>query len=205
MTPIFLRIDNQLQCIVGLTFITGTKDFMVTTQSTNNDQITTLHCSPGSTHYPFIETILKNPPPNHIKSKNGEFWMNLVETSLRRAADNKDFLRVNLSCKWTHISLQGEHVISTIFWIPDESTFHARIQAIENLLAVILVPITIQTEEFANLSVTLKVCKKLDEGENQSLDDLLNFRTPILGHCTRCHRSTSYTLSLIYTPTKPIP
>ena len=65
MTLIFLRIDNQLQCIVGLTFITGTENFMVATQSTNNDQI--------KTHYPFIEAILKNPPPNHIKSQNGKF------------------------------------------------------------------------------------------------------------------------------------
>ena len=73
MTLIFLRIDDQLQCIVGLTFITGTRDFMVTTQSTNNDQIKTFLCSPGSTHYPFIEAILKNPPPNRIKSQNGKF------------------------------------------------------------------------------------------------------------------------------------
>ena len=55
MTLILLRIDNQLQCIVGLTFITGTKDFMVTTQSNDNDQITTFFCSPESAHYPFIE------------------------------------------------------------------------------------------------------------------------------------------------------
>ena len=32
MTLILLRIDNQLQCIVGLTFMTRTKDFLVTTQ-----------------------------------------------------------------------------------------------------------------------------------------------------------------------------
>ena len=73
MILILLQIDNQLQCIVGLTFITGTKDFMVTTQSTNNDQITTFICSPESTHYTFIEAILKNPPPNHNKSQNGNF------------------------------------------------------------------------------------------------------------------------------------
>ena len=47
MTLILLRIDNQLQCIVGLTFITGTKNFMVTTQSTNNDQITILSAHPN--------------------------------------------------------------------------------------------------------------------------------------------------------------
>ena len=176
----FLRIDNQLQSFVGLTFITGTKDFMVTTQSTNNDQIKTFFCSPGSTHYPFIEAILKNPPPNHFKSQNGQFRVFLVETSLRRSPD-KEFLRVNLSCKWTPISLKEEHLISTIFWIPDESTPHVRIQAIENLLAVIIILITIQTEEFANLFVTLKISQKLDKGENQSLDDHLNFMDTNLG------------------------
>ena len=74
MTLVLLRIDKQLQCIVGLTFITGTKYFMITTQSTNSDHITTFNCSPESTHYPFIEDILKNPPPpNHIKRQNGKF------------------------------------------------------------------------------------------------------------------------------------
>ena len=73
MTLILLRIDNQLQCIVGLTLITGTKDFMVTFQSTNNDQLTTFICSPESAHYPFIEAILKNTPQNHIKSQNAKF------------------------------------------------------------------------------------------------------------------------------------
>ena len=73
MTLLLFRIDNQLQCIVGLTFITGTRDFMVTTQSTNNDQVTTFIYSHNSAHYPFIEAMLKNPPPNHIKSQNGKF------------------------------------------------------------------------------------------------------------------------------------
>ena len=43
---------------------------MVTTQPTNNDRITTFICSPESAHYPFIEAMLKNPPPNHIKIQN---------------------------------------------------------------------------------------------------------------------------------------
>ena len=107
--------------------------------------------------------------------------MNLVETSQRRSADNKKFLRVNVRCKWTPISLQREHLISATFWIPDESTLHVRIQAIENLIAVILIPITNQTEEFANLFVTLEISKSFDKGENQSLDDLLNFMDTNLG------------------------
>ena len=73
MTLILLRIDNQLQCFVGLTFITRAKDFMVTTQSTSNDQETTFICSPNSAHYSFIEAMLKNPPLNHIKSQYGKF------------------------------------------------------------------------------------------------------------------------------------
>ena len=73
MTLIILRIDNQLQYVVGLTFVTGAKDFLVTTQSTDNDHITTFICSPESARCPFIEAILKNAPPNHLKSQNGKF------------------------------------------------------------------------------------------------------------------------------------
>ena len=73
MTLILHRIDNQLQCFVGLTFITGTKDFMAPTQTTNNDQVKTFICSSESTHYPFIEAMLKNLHPNHINSQNGKF------------------------------------------------------------------------------------------------------------------------------------
>ena len=82
MTLILLGIDNQLQCIVGLTFITGTKDSMLATEYTNNEQIKTFLCSPGSTDFPFIEVILKNPPPNHIESQNGKNfeWFRLKTT-----------------------------------------------------------------------------------------------------------------------------
>ena len=83
MTTILLRIGNQFQCIVGITFTTGTKDFMVITQSTNNDQIKTFICSSEPIHYPFFEAILKNLPPNHIKSQKGknldEFDWNLSQ------------------------------------------------------------------------------------------------------------------------------
>ena len=73
MTLILLRIDSQLQCIVGLTFVTRTKNFMVTTRFTNNNHITPFICSPESAHYPFIEAMLKNPPPNHFKCQNVKF------------------------------------------------------------------------------------------------------------------------------------
>ena len=73
MTFILFRIDNQLQCIVGLTVITRTQDFMVTTQSTHNDQMKTFICSPESTHYPFIESILENPPRITLKVRRENF------------------------------------------------------------------------------------------------------------------------------------
>ena len=56
-----------------------------------------------------------------------------------------------------------------------------RFGVVENLLVVILLPITIQQKEFASLFVTLKISKNLDNGENQSLDDLLNFMDTNLG------------------------
>ena len=73
MTLILFRIDNQLQCIMGLTFITGTKNFMVTTQSTNNDRITTFICPPESTHYPFIELYSRTLPRITLKVRAETF------------------------------------------------------------------------------------------------------------------------------------
>ena len=73
MTIKDLRMDNQLQCTVGLTFITGTRGFMKKTLSTSNDQIKTFNCSPGGIHYPLIEAIYKNPPPNHNKNQKKNF------------------------------------------------------------------------------------------------------------------------------------
>ena len=72
ITLLFHLIANQLQCIVCLTFIIGTNDFIVTTKYTNNNQLKTFICSPGSTHYPFIEAILKNPLPKNNKKQNGK-------------------------------------------------------------------------------------------------------------------------------------
>ena len=96
MTLILLRINNQLQCIVGLTFITGTESFLVTNQSTNNDQITTFICSPESTRYPFNEAILKNPPPNHINSQNGKF---------ERLFTTDKYIPGDLECGWAELNI----------------------------------------------------------------------------------------------------
>ena len=90
-------------------------------------------------------------------------------------------MRADIRCKWTPLSLQGEHFIATIFLIPDGSPLQVRLLVTQNLLAIILIPITVRTEEFANLYVTLKIPRKLDKRENQSLDDLLDYMDKNLG------------------------
>ena len=106
--------------------------------------------------------------------------MNPIEISLHRPGDNKTHLRADIRCKWTPFSLQ-EHFITTISWIPDGSPLQVRFRVTENLLAIILIPLTVQTDEFANLFVTLKTSRTLDNRENQSLDDLLDYMDKNLG------------------------
>ena len=77
--------------------------------------------------------------------------MNRIEISLNRPDDNKTHSRVDIRCKWTPFSLQGEHFITTIFWMPDGSPLQVRLRVTENLLAIILITRTVQREEFANL------------------------------------------------------
>ena len=107
--------------------------------------------------------------------------MNPIELILHRPGDKTTHSRADIHCKWTPFSLPGEHLITTIFWIPDGSPLQVRLRVTENLLAIILIPITVQTEVFANLFVTLKISRTLDKRENQSLDDLLDYMNKNLG------------------------
>ena len=107
--------------------------------------------------------------------------MDRIEITLNRPGDNKTHSRAGIRCKWTPLSLQGEHFITTIFWIPDGTPLPVRLRVTRNLLAIILIPITVRTEEFANFFVTLKISRTLDKRENQSLDDLLDHMDKNLG------------------------
>ena len=107
--------------------------------------------------------------------------MNPIEITLNRPGDNKAHCIADTRCKWTPLSLQGEHFITTMFWIPDGSPLQVRLRVTETLLAIFLIPITVRTEEFANLFVTLKISRTLDKRENQSLDDLLDYMDKNLG------------------------
>ena len=107
--------------------------------------------------------------------------MNPIEFLLSPPDENETHLRADLRCKCTPFSLKGEHLITTIFWIPEGSPLQVRLRVTENLLAIMLIPITVQTEEFANLSVTLKISRTLDKRENQSLDDYMYYMDKNLG------------------------
>ena len=93
-------------------------------------------------------------------------WLNPKGITLNRPGDNKAHLRPDSRCKWTAFSLQEEHFITTIFWIPLGSPLQVRLLVVENLLAIIFIRITIRTEEFANFLVTLRFSRTLDKREN---------------------------------------
>ena len=107
--------------------------------------------------------------------------MNPIENTLNRPGDNETNLRADIRCKWTPLSLQGKQFITTIFWIPDESPLQVRLRVSENLFAIIFIPITVRTEKFGNIFVTLKTSRTLDKRENQNLDDLLDYMDKNLG------------------------
>ena len=107
--------------------------------------------------------------------------MNPIELILHRPGDKTTHSRADIRCKWTPFSLQGETFNNYNFLIPDGSPLQVRLRVTENLLAIILIPITVRTEEFANLFVTLKISRTLDKREDQSLDDLLDYMDKNLG------------------------
>ena len=70
--------------------------------------------------------------------------MNPIEITLHRPGDNKTHSRADIRCKWTRLFPQGEQFLTTIFWIPDGSPLQVRLRVTENLLGIILLPITVQ-------------------------------------------------------------
>ena len=107
--------------------------------------------------------------------------MKPIEITLNRPGDNEAHSKNDIRCKWTPFSLQGENFIITIFWIPDGSPLQVRLRVTENLLAMLLFPISGRTEEFANFFLTVKISRTLDKRANQSLEDLLDYMDKNLG------------------------
>ena len=80
--------------------------------------------------------------------------------------------------------------ITNIYWVPERSPLQVRIDPVENLPTVIVIPIPTRTAEFANLFVTLTIAGRnlatpiLDSTENQRLVDLLAYMKANLGTYT---------------------
>ena len=115
--------------------------------------------------------------------------MHQLEISISKSHTNTPLNRVNLNCKWTSVNL-GECKITNIFWLPDGSPLQVRIDPVENLPTVVVIPKPARTVEFANLFVTLKIASRnlatpiLDTSENQRLVDLLAYMRANLGTYT---------------------
>ena len=97
----------------------------------------------------------------------------LGKKKVRSRADNR--------FKWTPNSIQSEILTTFMFWNPDGNPLPATLRVAENPLGVILIPITVRTEEFANFFMTLKVSRKINKWEKQKLDNLLDHMEKILG------------------------
>ena len=120
-----------------------------------------------------------------------------MEISLNRPGDNKTHSRADIRCKWTPLSLQGENFIPTIFWTPDGSLLQVRLRVTENLLAIILIRITVRTEEFANLFETKKTPGRWIKEKTKTWAICWIIWTRTLGDLTRCRTSKFCTLLLI--------
>ena len=124
-----------------------------------------------------------------------------LEIFLNQPGDKKTLFRPDVRCKWTILSLQGKHFITTTFRIPDRSPLQVRLRVVENLLAIKFVPITVQTEQFANHLVSLKMSNfpgRWTKGIIRAWTILWGTRTRTLSDLTSCHTSVSRTFLLIY-------
>ena len=112
--------------------------------------------------------------------------MHQLEKSISQSHTKTPVNRVNFNCSWTSINL-GEYTITNNFWLPDGSHLQVRIDPVENLPTVVVIPIPARTAEFANLFVTLTIASRnlatpiLDTTENQRLVDLLTCMKANLG------------------------
>ena len=115
--------------------------------------------------------------------------MHQLEISISQSHTNTPLNRVILNCKWTSISL-GECKITNSFWLPGGSPLQVRMNPVENLPTVVVIPISARSAEFANLFVTLTIAGRnlasptLDTTENQKLVDLLAYMKANLGTYT---------------------
>ena len=112
-----------------------------------------------------------------------------LEISISQSHTNTPLNTVNFNCNWISITF-GEYKITNIFWLPEGSPLQVRIDPVENLPTVVVIPVPVRKAEFANLFVTLTIAGRnlatqtLDTTENQSLLDILAYMKANLGTYT---------------------
>ena len=65
--------------------------------------------------------------------------MHQLKISISQSQTNTPLNRVNLNFNWTSINL-GECKITNIFWLPDGSPLQVRIDPVEYLPTVVVIP-----------------------------------------------------------------
>ena len=99
-------------------------------------------------------------------------------------------VRVRTVCQFSFNSDGSPLEVTNNFWLQDGSPLQVRIDPVENLPTVVVIPLPARTAEFANLFVTLTIAGRnlttptLDTTENQKLVDLLAYMKANLGTYT---------------------
>ena len=112
--------------------------------------------------------------------------MHQLEISISQSQTNTPLNRVDFDCKKISTNV-GEFNVTNVFWQPNSSLLQVRIDPVENLPTVVVIPIPARTAEFANLFVTLTIAGRnlatptLDTTANQSLVYLPAYMKPNLG------------------------
>ena len=97
--------------------------------------------------------------------------------------NHQPFREVPINCEWRPVILDGKHKIKAIYWSPDEEKLvHVQITSPDHHFALILIPIDVETQEFANLFLTLKIAKRNpNDPYIYEIKELIEFMQPKLG------------------------
>ena len=109
-----------------------------------------------SVNYKHIRTLFATEIfiPADLECGNAKLIIRVhqVEISISQSHTNTPINRDNFNCNWISIHL-GECKFSNIFWLPDGSPLQVRINPVDNLPTVVVIPVPARTVEFANLFV----------------------------------------------------
>ena len=188
----YVKTDGQLKRIEKFELKSSSTTIYLDTEDKGGN-LEIYKCPQTSINYKHIRrlfaTDIFNPGDLECGNEKLIIWMYLLELSISQSHTNTPLNRVDSNCNWTSNN-SGECKITNILWLPDGTPIQARIDPVENLPTVVLIPIPARTAEFANLFVTLTITSRnfatpiLDTTENQRLVDLLAYMKANLGTYT---------------------